>query len=98
MALGTSVKDIVESENSLLQELCKGFSFQAKLTFVKALKTLVFNLMKDSETMDSELAPFLMGISPFILLTLNGEIDLKFEDFDDVKELPMMEPLLANFS
>lgn len=54
--------------------------------------------MKDSETMDSELAPFLMGISPFILLTLNGEIDLKFEDFDDVKELPMMEPLLANFS
>ena len=54
--------------------------------------------MKDAETMDSELAPFLMGISPFILLTLNGEIDLKFEDFDDVKELPMMEPLLANFS
>ena len=39
-----------------------------------------------------------MGISPIILLTLNGKVDLNFEDYDEVKELPMMEPFLANFN
>lgn len=39
-----------------------------------------------------------MFASPFILLTLNGNIDLSFEDYEEVKDLPMMEPFLANFN
>jgi hypothetical protein len=39
-----------------------------------------------------------MGISPVLLLTLNGNIDLNFEDYEEIKDLPMMEPFLANFN
>lgn len=96
--LGTSVKDILNSETPLINELCKGFSFELQLEVIANLKKIIFDLLKDSETLESDLAPFLMGISPIILLTLNGKVDLNFEDYDEVKELPMMEPFLANFN
>lgn len=47
---------------------------------------------------ESDLAPFLMGISPIILLTLNASVDLAFEDYEDLKSLSVMEPFLANFN
>ena len=55
-------------------------------------------MLKDSEVVESDLAPFLMGVSPFILLTLNGQVDLAFDDYDDLKDLPIVEPFLANFN
>lgn len=42
--------------------------------------------------------PFIAGVSPLILLTLNANVDLAFEDLEELKALPVMEPFLANFS
>ena len=95
---GTSVKDILASETPLINELCKGFSVEVQLEFIEQLKKIIFDLLRDSETLESDLAPFLMGISPILLLTMNGNVDLNFEDYEDVKNLPMMEPFLANFN
>jgi hypothetical protein len=78
--------------------LCKGFSFEARLELIANLKKVIFDLLKDPEVIESDLAPFLMGISPIILLTLNGEVDLNFDDYDEIKDLPMLEPLMANFN
>ena len=39
-----------------------------------------------------------MGVSPLILLTLNGQVDLAFEDYNELKDLPLLEPFMANFN
>jgi hypothetical protein len=78
---GTSVKDILTSETPLLEEICKGFSVELNLEVIANLKKIIFDLLKDSDTLESDIAPFLMGLSPIFLLTLNGKIDLSFEDY-----------------
>ena len=98
LELGTSISDILKSESPLIEELCKGFSLEARLELIANLKKVIFDLLKDSEVVESDLAPFLMGISPIILLTLNGQVDLNFDDYEEIKDLPMLEPLMANFN
>jgi len=96
--LGTSVADIMASNDPLINELNKGFSVEVQLELIKQLKKVVFDLLKDSDVVESDLAPFLMGVSPLILLTLNGQVDLAFEDYEELKDLPLLEPFMANFN
>ena len=35
--------------------------------------------------------------SPLLLFTLNGNVDLDFDDFEDIEEHPMAAPALATF-
>lgn len=86
------------SKDPLINELNKGFSVEVQLELIAQLKKIVFDCLKDSDVADSDLAPFLMGVSPFILLTLNGQVDLAFDDYDELKDLPILEPFMANFS
>lgn len=96
--LGTSVADIMASGDPLINEINKGVSVEVQLELIAQLKKIIFDLLKDSEVMESDLAPLLGGISPLILLTLNGQVDLAFDDYDEIKGLPMLEPFMANFS
>ena len=98
VGLGTSLADIMASSDPLISELNKGFSVEVQLELIAQLKKIIFDLLKDSEVVESDLAPFLMGVSPLILLTLNGQVDLAFEDYDELKDLPLLEPFLANFN
>lgn len=86
------------SKGPLVEELNKGLSVEIQLELIAQLKKIIFDLLKDSEVVESALAPFLMGVSPIILLTLNGQVDLAFEDFNELKDLPMLEPFMANFN
>lgn len=96
--LGTSVADIMASADPLLKEINKGVSVEVQLELIAQLKKIIFDLLKDSDVIESDLAPFLMGVSPLILLTLNGNVNLTFDDYNDLKDLPMLEPFLANFN
>jgi hypothetical protein len=96
--LGTSVADVMASKDPLVQELNKGLSVEIQLELIAQLKKIIFDLLKDSEVVESALAPFLMGVSPIILLTLNGQVDLAFDDYNELKDLPMLEPFMANFN
>lgn len=86
------------SKDPLVQELNKGLSVEIQLELIAQLKKIIFDLLKDSEVVESALAPFLMGVSPIILLTLNGQVDLAFDDYNELKDLPMLEPFMANFN
>lgn len=96
--LGTSIGDIMASKDPLINELNKGFSVEVQLELIAQLKKVIFDLLKDSDVMESDLAPFLGGVAPLILLTLNAQVDLAFDDYDELKSLPILEPALANFN
>lgn len=96
--LGSSLADIMASGEPLVSEVNKGFSVEVQLELIAQLKKIVFDLLKDSEVVESDLAPFIAGVSPLILLTLNASVDVAFEDLEELKALPVMEPFLANFS
>ena len=85
------------SKDPLVQELNKGLSVEIQLELIAQLKEIIFDLIKDSEVVESELAPFL-PVAPIILLTLNGQVDLAFDDYNELKDLPMLEPFMANFN
>jgi hypothetical protein len=44
------------------------------------------------------MGPLAMGLAPVLMLQLNAKIALDFDSFDELKELPMFEPLLATFA
>jgi len=38
-----------------------------------------------------------MALAPLFMFQLTSHVALDFDSFDELKELPMLEPLLANF-
>lgn len=38
------------------------------------------------------------GLAPFVLMQANAKIELSSDAFDEIKELSMLEPFLANFA
>ena len=39
-----------------------------------------------------------MMIGPMFMLGLNGNVNFKFEDFDDLRENPVAAPFMASFA
>ena len=95
--LGTSFKDILAGEDSLLSQANAGFKAKVSLEVLSNFQTLIFSILKDPDLMNA-LGPFAMAVSPILFLQMNAKIDLDFDSFEEMKELPMLEPFMANFS
>jgi hypothetical protein len=67
------------------------------LDVVSNFKKIFFEVLKNPE-LSNELGPIVMCLSPAVLLQMNAKFDVQFEDLAEIKDLPMMEPFLANFS
>mmetsp|Transcript_13163 Transcript_13163/g.20460 ORF Transcript_13163/g.20460 Transcript_13163/m.20460 type:complete len:605 (+) Transcript_13163:18-1832(+) len=94
--LGASVAKIFGSPDPVITHGVDGFGVTAEVNLVSNLKEALFNQLKEDSSKD--LASVLMAFGPLFLLQVNGQLDLKFEDFDDLKSHPMMEPFMANLS
>ena len=60
------------------------------------LKSVILELLKDDE--NQKIAGTLMMLSPALLLSLNGSIEINFDDFNDISDHPVFAPAMANFN
>ena len=97
LELGTSCNDILNGDQSLVSEANKGFKVQFNLDVIENFKKIVYDVIKDPDA-SGPLGKFAALIAPFVLLQANAKIDLSSESFDEVKELAIVEPFLANFN
>jgi hypothetical protein len=97
LELGTSCKDIIKGDGSLIAEANKGVNLKFNLDVVENFKKIVYDVIKDPE-LRGPLGMFAGFFAPLVLMQANAKIDLTTDAFDDIKELSMMEPFLANFN
>jgi len=95
LELGTSIEEIMKSEQPVLKSLTKGFSVSKKVCIVSNLKKVFMELMRNEENQE-KLGKLLM-VSPATMLTLNGSLDLEFDDIEEIEAHPMAGPLMATF-
>jgi hypothetical protein len=67
------------------------------LDVLSNFRKIIFDILKNPDLMDA-MGPLAMGLAPVLMLQLNAKIALDYDSFDELKELPMFEPLLANFA
>jgi hypothetical protein len=96
LELGASLKDMLSGEEPLLAQLNKGLKLKVAVDVMANFKKVIFAVLKDP-ALGEVLGPFAFILAPIVLLQMNASLNLTFDDFEELKELPMMEPLLANF-
>ena len=92
--LGASVKDIMYSQESLIEQVNKGIKVSQKLSLIKNVKTLISNELKKEDAQHKEI---MMCVLPVLALELGANVSLKFDDIEELKEHPMMQTFLVNF-
>jgi len=92
-----SLKDVISKDESLISQLNSGFKFKLNLDVLSNFRKVIFDILKNPDMVEG-LVPIAMGFAPLLMLQLNAKIDLDFDSFDELKELPMLAPLLANFA
>jgi hypothetical protein len=97
-ALGTSVEEILESKESITMSLLKdGFKASTSQCLVSYFNRVLVELTK---TEDEKINGALMAVgmfSPALMLSINANVDLEFEDFDEILNHPMAQPMLVAF-
>lgn len=84
LELGTSLKEIFESGEPIAKlASLGGFKMQHKHCFISNLKKVLIELMKDEEK--RQILGAAMMFAPATMLTLTGNLDITFEDFDEIQ-------------
>lgn len=72
----------------------KGFRFTWELVFLKNLKKVLLEEVKNQKY--SSLGEFLDMMGPAFALTSNSSVDLMFDDFDEIREHPHADNFLLS--
>lgn len=81
--VGVDAEEVLYSEKPLLEHLMKGFRFTWELVFLKNIKKVLLEEVKNSS-----LGEVLKMMGPAFALTSNSSVDLTFDDFDEIREHP----------
>jgi hypothetical protein len=99
LRLGASVKDVMNGEGSLLSHLMKGFQATKTVQIVGNIKHAILELLKLTDDAKLQmLSGPLMMLAPLFMIQVDANVNIQFDDFDEVKEHPMAGPFLASFS
>ena len=79
-----------------MSHLVKGLTAKLQLCLVSNLKQAILDILKDDE--HQKIAGALMQISPIFLLAVNGNVNIKFDEYNDISEHPVFAPGMANFN
>ena len=69
---------------------------KAEMTLVANMKKVIAKMLKDDNVSKKHRNRLSFLLLSFIL-KLNGKINVDFEDFEDVKEHPVVEPFMHTF-
>jgi len=81
----------------LLKHLAKGFKVSSQITLVSNLKKAILELLKSEVEAEQEVAQKLMIAAPAFLFGINANMDIAFDDFEEIAEHPMAGPAMATF-
>jgi hypothetical protein len=84
------------NEKTLIDTIEKGAKATLKLTLVSNIRNAVMEILKNHEEMPNNIQSVLMTMIPLAMCQLDGEINVTFTDFDEVKDHPMSAPLSIN--
>ena len=100
IALGTDVKSVLseeEKETPLIKHLAKGFKVSSQITLVSNLKKAIAEMLKSDSEEEQEVGQQLMMIAPAFIFGINANMNIEFDDFEEVAEHPMAAPAMATF-
>lgn len=84
--LGTSVEEIMASEEPMVKSLTKGFKVKYQTCFISNVKKLLLQISKSDNEIHKMFAMQALMVAPATMLTLNANIDLSFDDFQEVED------------
>jgi len=79
----------------MIEHLAKGFKVTGEVSLISNVKAAILEHLKDPEA--KEMMGAYMMAGPLFMLALSGNINFKFEDFDDLRENPMAAPVMVCF-
>lgn len=100
IALGTDIKSILseeEKETPLIKHLAKGFKVSSQISLVSNLKKAIAEMLKSDNSEEQEVGQKLMMIAPAFIFGINANMNIEFDDFEEVAEHPMAAPAMATF-
>jgi len=86
-----------EKETPLLKHLAKGFKFSSEVTLVSNLKKAISELLKSDNEEEQEIGQKMMMVAPAFIFGINANMDIEFDDFEEIAEHPMAAPAMATF-
>ena len=99
-ALGTDIKTIFseeEKETPILKHLASGFRATAQISLVSNLKRAIAEMLKSEIEDEQYIAQKLMIAAPAFLFGINANMDIDFDDFEEIADHPMAAPAMATF-
>ena len=100
VSLGTSIKSILSEEDKetpLLKHLAKGFAVSTQVSLVSNLKKAISEMLKSDSEEEVELAQKMMLVAPAFIFGINANMNIEFDDFEEIAEHPMAAPAMATF-
>jgi len=97
LRLVTSPKDIFESGSPIVMEFLRGFEIEYKMNVWKKLSDFCMKLMESGE-LPEQVLPIIGGISPALLLKVNGHLNIEVDDYmkQKITENPLTEPIMLD--
>lgn len=95
--LGTSIEEIMSSQEPIAKSLAKGFKFTHTQCLIGNLKKVFLELSKSENEEHQMMISQAMIAAPLTMLQLNANLNIQFDDFEEIEEHPMAAPFLANF-
>lgn len=87
-SVGASYKEVLESNEPILKHLSKGFELKIQTALVQNWKQEIVDMINNETA---------RKVLPTILeLAFDADIDIQFDDFEDLRENPMLQPLMAS--
>jgi len=93
----TSINELMNGESSIASEVMKGFDVRAQISMVANIKTALLEFLKISDDMKLQMlmGPVMM-LAPAFLIQVNANVNIEFDDMDEVINHPMAGPFLAS--
>jgi hypothetical protein len=81
----------------LLKHLAKGFRVSSQVSLISNLKKAISEMLKSEDEGEQQLAQQLMLAAPAFIFGINANMNIEFDDFEEIAEHPMAAPAMATF-
>jgi hypothetical protein len=95
--LGTSIEEIMSSQEPIAKSLAKGFKFTHTQCLIANMKKVFMELSKSENESHQMMIQQAMIAAPLTMLQLNANLNIQFDDFEEIENHPMAAPFLASF-
>lgn len=96
--LGTSIDEIMASEEPMLKSLAKGFKVTHTQCLIGNMKKLLLELSKTEDETKKMFAMQALMVAPLTMLQMNANLNITFDDFEEIESHDMAQPFLATFN